>query len=277
MKRKPVSGIEQQKLKEENAFLKMKLMLENGAQINGTTGELPPEVENQFLKYVMAFEKQVENPTMIRIFDKIGKPTQFKPAAELQDAEIEQALSDIRGLLHQHGIDLTALSPHVSGRELYRFILEEFLQQEIIDIKMPSMIQGFIYDEFHPDPEFENQQIAIDNCLKEILSEKPLEDMSVYRQEELQLNEHFPLSHEDFKRKIQLFKDSYRSIENLSITDVLCRVEEKYSFVRGAYSFVARWESGEISFKGKWLINFEKADDDNNWDIFSVQIEGVNF
>ena len=59
---------EEEKLKAENDFLKMKLMLEQGGHFGGD-GEtpLPAEVENEFLKNVMAFEKQFDERKRIKL------------------------------------------------------------------------------------------------------------------------------------------------------------------------------------------------------------------
>ena len=54
------SSDEEEKLKAENDFLKMKIMLERGATFGGDNSELPAEIENAFLNNVMAFEKQFE-------------------------------------------------------------------------------------------------------------------------------------------------------------------------------------------------------------------------
>ena len=49
----------EENLKNENEFLKMKLMLEQGAQFGSMTGDggLPAGTENQFLNYIMEYEK----------------------------------------------------------------------------------------------------------------------------------------------------------------------------------------------------------------------------
>ena len=53
----------------------MKMMLESGAKFGSMSEEgLPPEIENQFLKNIMAFEKQAQEMKMIKIFDKIETP-----------------------------------------------------------------------------------------------------------------------------------------------------------------------------------------------------------
>ena len=52
----------EEQLKAENDFLKMKLMLEKGAEFHtsGDSMELPPEAENMFLKNIMEFERQFD-------------------------------------------------------------------------------------------------------------------------------------------------------------------------------------------------------------------------
>lgn len=80
---------DEQNLKNENEFLKMKLMLEQGAEF-GTVksdSELPMNVENDFLNYVMQYERQAAERKMIKVFDRIKRPTHFKPVAEIQNNE----------------------------------------------------------------------------------------------------------------------------------------------------------------------------------------------
>ncbi len=277
MKRKPVSGSIREKISEENAFLKMKLMLEKGAQIKGSSEDIPPEVENEFLKYIMEFERQAENPSMITVFERIGKPNHFRPVGDISDDEIEEALSDLRAYLFEQQIDVAACSPNVTARELYRFIVEELFQKEIPDIRVPGMIKGFIYDEFYPDPVYENERLAVDGCLSRIFSSFSFDDLGFFRKEELQLNDHFPLSREGFTELVEQFKSCFDSIEDLEVTDVLCQVADKFSFVRGNYSFLAKWGNEQMTYTGKWLINLEMDPHYGDWVIFSVQIEGVNF
>ena len=63
---------EEERLKAENDFLRMKLMLENGAEFGNIESDkdLPPNIENEFLNYIIEFEKHAENPVYIKVFDK---------------------------------------------------------------------------------------------------------------------------------------------------------------------------------------------------------------
>ena len=82
-------------LKAENDFLKMKMMLERGAQFGMLSDECDPKMENEFLNYIMEFEKQAEYPTYIKVYDKIGKPTHFRPVTEIPDDEMEKAWDEL--------------------------------------------------------------------------------------------------------------------------------------------------------------------------------------
>src|SRR6266404_5289514 len=80
---------DEERLKVENDFLKMKLMLERGAFFEEQNEELPADIENRFLNNVMAFEKQFEERKIIKLFDKIGRPGYYKPVGDIPDNEIE--------------------------------------------------------------------------------------------------------------------------------------------------------------------------------------------
>jgi hypothetical protein len=130
---------QEEQLKAENDFLKMKLMLERGGYFGGDeNSELPPEIENQFLNHVMAFEKQFEERKTIKVFDKIGAPLHFKPVKEIPDNDIEEAWSELRHHMNEHGIDLDVCSPNISARELYRFTTEELFEHETDDMNLPG-------------------------------------------------------------------------------------------------------------------------------------------
>ncbi len=84
---------EEEDLKNENEFLKMKLMLEHGGEFGAmqTDNELPTGVENDFLNYIMEWEKQAAERKVIKVYDRIERPTYFKPANEIPESEIDTA------------------------------------------------------------------------------------------------------------------------------------------------------------------------------------------
>jgi hypothetical protein len=264
------------KLKAENDFLKMKMMLENGAQFH-MESDLPTGVENDFLKRILAMEKFEADPKYIKLYDKMGRPTQFKPVTEIPDNEIENAWRQLEEFLATHLVSLSVMQPNVGARELYRFTTEELFQQEVDDLEFDDMTSCFYYDDFHPDYEYENTRHALEECLQQILCKKPLDDMTFFRSKNLELNEHAGLPEKAFQEKINRFKEAYDTIDREDIENVACKIDEQYCDVTGDYRLQAKLGAETISIRGKWLVRFGWDEDTGGWDIFKVSLEGIRF
>lgn len=272
----PFSNEEQ--MRSENDFLKMKMMLERGAQFSnlGDT-EIPPELENEFLKSCMEFEKQFEAATYIKVFDKIDRPTHFKPATEIKEADILTAWDELSDYLNHYGIILDACSPNITARELYRFTTEELFDEEIEDLRIPGMMQCFIYDIFHPDIAYENTRLAKEECMEYILDKIPMKERYNFKNENLQLNTYSSLSIDEFARIVNRFKDAYDHLEIDQLQETVCVVNEKESWVTGIYSVTATAGKESYPLSGKWKVVYEKDDHLEYWYINTVIIEGINF
>jgi hypothetical protein len=59
--------------------------------------------------------------------------------------------------MNEHNIVLDTLCP-VNDKELYRFITEELFLHEIDNIQIEGMMTCFIYEEFHPNAEYDIHQ-----------------------------------------------------------------------------------------------------------------------
>lgn len=266
-------------LKAENEFMKMKMMLEKGAEFysNDDAGMLPSEVENAFLKNIMEFERQFDEHKLIKVFDKIGRPTHFKPVTEIDDNSIDTAWENLAAHLADHGISLSACSPNVTSRELYRFTTEELFNFEMNDMNIPGMVHGYIYDEFHPDPIYETTRIAVEECMEDIFRKKPMDWMPHYKSQDLQLNDLHPLNEEQFKTWINAFKNAYEDFIETEISDVECAVNQRISTVKGRYQTKAVIPGEIVSLSGTWTVQLELDEELGYWYVFNVQIEGVKF
>jgi hypothetical protein len=268
---------DEERLKAENDFLKMKLMLERGAFFGEQNEELPADVENQFLNGVMAFEKQFEQRKTIRLFEKIGRPRHFKPVGDIPDNEIENAYNSLLDYLHEHSIDLSVCSPNITARELYRFVTEELYGYEMDDIDLPGWTTNFIYDEFHPDPVYDNTRAATEDCIYYILQKEPMKWTHHFKNENLQLNEHHGLMIEELKNMVNRFKMAYDNLEINDIKAIKCIVNEKESWVEGNYSISATSGNNAYPLSGDWKVVFEKDEEFDYWYINSVAVKGINF
>jgi len=280
MSRKDQQFSDHEQLKAENEYLKLKLMLENGARFEGspsTDGELPPELENQFLKNMIEFERRWEEHKTIRVFDKIGKPSHFRKVMEIPDNEINQAWDELIFYLQQYNISLDVCSPNISKRELYRFATEELFELETDDMNMPGWITGFIYDEFYPDQVYENTRAATEYCILRLLDKQPLESMYHFRHENIRLNDYYPLTPEEIKKHVNSFKAAYDDLAEPDIQDIDCIINEKISRVTGTYKVKAVIGKDIHELSGKWQVGLGQDEKSGYWYIDQINIEGIKF
>ena len=262
----------------ENEFLKIKLKLQHGGEYHTMDNDpgVPVEIENQFLNNIMEFEKQYAERKEIKIFDRIERPGHFKPVNEIPADEIEDAWDILNGYLQKYGIQLSACSPNVSVRELYRFTTEELFDHEIDDMNIPGMMTCFIYDEFYPDHKYDNTRLAED-YINSIFSKHPVEWMRRLSDNNLRINEHDSLSKENFKEIINRWKEAYEDIKVNEIKDVNCAIDEKFCQVKGGYDITLRLPLEEIVLKGNWQVEFELDKEFEYWEVVGVQIPDVRY
>jgi hypothetical protein len=252
----------------------MKLMLEQGAHFGGGDGEtkLPAEIENEFLKNVMAFEKQFEERKTIKLFDKIGRPQQFKPVNEISDNDIDKAWKDLDDYLSERGINLDVCSPNISNRELYRFTTEELFEHEMDDMNLPEWSSNFIYDEFHPDPVYDNSRMVEQNLFADIFSKSDLFYEINYDEEGFVFNGKPYETRELFFEIINKFKSVFDEIELMECCIGNCEVKETECAVTGNYRAVAKSGINEVIFKGNFKVEMILNDMDY-WYFKKIQID----
>lgn len=264
-------------LKNENEFLKMKLMLEHGAEFETpqTKNDLPAEAENEFLNYIMAYEKQAAERKTIKVFDRIEKPEHFKPVNEITDEEIDEAWNELDAYLNKYNIDLAVCSPNINNRELYRFTTEELFDYEMDDIFIPGGMTCFTYDEFYPDHIYDNTRIALEDCIQCILKKQSFDWMPMLSSKHLRINKHYPLTEKEYLTIINRFKKAYEDIKVNDLTSIDCVINDTSCQVTGTYDIVLVSTLEETNLKDKWLVEFNW--DGTFWEIANVEIEGINF
>lgn len=272
---------QEENLREENDFLKMKLMLEHGAEF-GTINDdaLPAEMENEFLRNIIAFEKSFEDRKYIKVYDKIGRPQQFKAAADIPDEDIDIAWEELRDYLNKHGIDLGVCSPNISKRELYRFTVEELFEKEMDDMNLAGWTTHFTYDEFYPDPIYESERTVIEHFLPALFNTELInEHFYCLQNKDIRLNGKLYSSHNDVKSVFNRFKFFFKKIDLEEATAELCKaVSELLVTVTGNYRARATGthSSSETIFEGTFLAELS-PDELGYWSIKSMHLEGISF
>ena len=240
-----------------------------------TEVKVPANVENEFLNYMMAYEKQAAERKMIKGFDRIERPSHFRPVNEIPENEIDNAWNELDEYLNKYNIDLAVCSPNISNRELYRFTTEELFDYEMNDIFIPGGMTCFTYDEFYPDHIYDNTRYATDDCIKQILEKDPVTFLPWFQKENIRLNNHFPISEENFKELVNRFKQMYEDIQLNNLINIDCVINDTNCQVKGSYDVTLVLPLEEIILKGNWLVEFNW--DGDYWEIINVQIEGINF
>jgi len=146
-----------QELNEENEFLKLKMMAEFGGNFVGND-EISPEVENQFLKQILNFHKRQEDSSVTNIYKFIGEP-EYNHVHDMNDKEVKRELKRLMRILKKHGVGLDVLAP-TPDREIYRFITEELFKQEIEDVRLKGWVSQYIYEEFHPNADYDVKNVV---------------------------------------------------------------------------------------------------------------------
>jgi len=265
----------EEELKAENEFLKMKLMLEHGADFH-VAADSPPEIENDFLKCVMAIESSFAKPVYTTVYKKIGSPTHFKPVSLIQDADIEKEYEDLLDYMNSKGVDLTCCSPNISMRELYRFATEELFEEQMDDIDFPGVVSTFIYDEFYPDHEYDNTCAALDDCIHCILSKTAVEYLYRFDYDNLQINNRRNLTVEELVQIINGFKDLLLDINLLEAEVESCSFHETECIVKGKYKVELVTLDDKFTIDNVWSVELLHKKDIGYWYIRKVQLGGID-
>jgi hypothetical protein len=146
-------------LKDENDFLKMSLMAEYGGDFIGGS-DLPPDVENLFLKQIKDFHKKQSKALPKKIYEIINEPD-YDHTADLSDKEIKIKLKKLLKKLADKGIIVSSIM-QVPEREMYRFITEDVFKTVVQYAKGTNMLLNIFYEEYFPSDEAEVKILAQD-------------------------------------------------------------------------------------------------------------------
>ncbi|WMN12795.1 hypothetical protein QYS49_34640 [Marivirga salinae] len=142
----------QEELRQENELKKLKLRAEFGAKFmddDKENSDIPAEVESQFLDYVQKFEESASKKGVKKVKAILGNP-KFKKLEDLDEATLSQELDKVMEFMALHNIQLDVIY-EVDKSEIYRFIIEELLEEDMNVVDIPGMNTCFIYEEFHPN------------------------------------------------------------------------------------------------------------------------------
>ena len=274
-----LSEEDKDKLSIENEIMKIKLQMQFGDNFfMKSNGDLPPEIENQFLKQVMAFESNQGSGEEVTVFERIGKPD-FKQVEDMKPAEISVELNRLNDIMETNGIMLNVCDGPYDDAIIYKFIIEELFLENVEKEFIENTICNFIYEEFHLNDKAEitkNTHGFMKQWFAREFTEQSYElaDMLVTAEgKQLPLKELF--------KKMSLFFDAFEVFKNDSynIDEISFEVDEEgngMGFAEGTVQYDAMLDNGEaIHFEGGYKLYMQRGDD--WWDIFYFIMPGFNW
>lgn len=270
----------EENLRIENDILKLKLHASYGGEMHvGGSEDLPPEIENMFLKNVFAFEEAMQNEHLIKIYDHLGKP-EFHLEHELDNVAIGVALKKMSATLRANGIVLDILGTY-DDRIIYKFITEELFDHEVLmSSNVPGFSLHFIYEEFHP-----NHQYDLENRISEFFSdwfERKFDEYSFELANSMLLDGDKIMTREELVKKMHIIFQSYTAFHDhsYSISDITHNINAELQtgigYVEGDVKYYATLEDGKqilIGGKFKFYLSFENS----WWQIFNFQCPGFEW
>jgi hypothetical protein len=209
----------------------------------------------------------------ISIFDKIGRPSRFKWPVQVSPDRIAAELSALRRLLLENRIQLMVSSPHISDAVLFRFMTGEFMDIKISDDGSP-LFHCFLYDDYHPDPFFANEQTALNRCIR-LLLDRALPCTPDIFQEMVTLNRYGRQKRADVLAHIAHFKQRYDEIVSLEINSCRTEIHGQSCEVTGAHATGFIRGNRCLLRAGRWQVIFS-LNDYAEWKIAEVHIEDVD-
>ncbi|MBL7915631.1 MAG: hypothetical protein JNL49_11360 [Bacteroidia bacterium] len=256
----------EESLRFENELLKLKLKAEFGAINIGNfpKHEVPPEVENEFLKTlekVELFLRSAESHEEVSVYEFAGRPV-YLSEKDLTEEQISTELNRLSELLIEKKIAFTVLSK-ISDRLIYKFVTEDLFKASTLKTPIPGMTTHFIYEELQPINEYDSRK-ACENF------------MEAFFKNDFEFRGRFiPLELIRNLADINNFFHSFENFRNLKY-DVLDAEVTSTECVRTAnVSFDAYISSGTqpIHFSGEATFHLKYMDED--WQVISAMFPGM--
>ena len=269
----------QENLRIENDFLKLKLKAQFGdAFFMESNKDLPPEIENQFLKNMIAFEDAHANAEYTTVYESIGKPD-YKAADELNVAQITAELQRITAIMDEHHIVLDFCDGPYADEVIYKFITEELFAHEIEKTPVFGMGWNFIYEEFHP-----NDKADIEKNTHQFLQHWFTRDFNEYSSElgyEFMLADGRRLKRDELMNKLKPFFEAFTAFKDdgYNIDDIKFELQDEahgFGHSEGMLKYDAVMENGEIiHYEGPYKLYMIR--EDKWWSIFYFVMPGFEW
>jgi len=209
-------------------------------QMEHTSSELPPEVENEWLDYILEFERQFEEAKSITVRERIDNPP-VQPLSELPLYAIGEAVTALLELLAAHGIAVDFLG-EVDDLEAYRYLSEELLDQETDDIRIAGMMTHFTYS----TPEYD-VQMWVENFVLDVFTQEREYFLPGLEKQPLFNAQGEPMTAAQFQLKVEAVWERLPATNRFEVKPITILVEENEATVTA----IVTWKDDEQETQGQ--------------------------
>ena len=243
----------EEKLRAENELLKLKLALEHGMK-DMDASSLTPDIENQWLSNIYAFEQQSKEGKRIKVYDLVGRPD-FKKTAELSASQIPQALQHLLDLMEKKGVVLDLCCDYKDAI-IYKFITEELFNYETDDLHIDGMVRHFIYEEFHPNHEYDLHRYT-EEFIKNLLNQPWNPDFEAHYFAKTIFYKEKEYDYAGISAIILAFQQGRTfTVNNFEITNIHFNLEEAEGKVSVRLAYQASAEQTDQLYEGEGILHF---------------------
>lgn len=243
-----------------------------GASFGDGDSLLPADIEAEWLNYIEEFERQFEAAQRISVREYLGNP-QVQPVATLEPDALGRELEQLLEFMFLHGVAVHFLCD-VEESEAYRFVTEEIFDEEIDDVRIPGMTANFIYEEFHPNDEYD-AKIWAQDFLRSLFNRHRDEVQATFAPDEIYTLQGTPVDLATMMRRVDGFLARHRTITNVKLNALTCAIEGNYASVEVAttWTSIRTDPKDEYQYFGRARINLKRNRYDG-WDVIQAIVPG---
>lgn len=147
------------------------------------------------------FEKMMADARIITVGEYMGFPS-FPAIENLNESEIENELKSALALMETHHIKLDTLINY-PDEDIYRFIIEELMFEEMEDVRMKDTFCHFQFEDFHDREEVYVQEAIVSFIYQIFSSDKRFLNYCLSENFTIDQKQYNPLSKKEFLWALQ--------------------------------------------------------------------------
>lgn len=220
--------------------------------------QLSPDGESKWLNYIEEFESQFEHARQIKIRELVGHPT-FTPFEKIPAGQLESEVANVLDFLSLHDICVNCLAD-VSNEALYRFLTIELMDEDTDDIRIEGMTHNFIYEEFHPNDEYDAKSAA-EEFLSNLFGRQEEWVLNGFAKDEMYDPLGIRTTPEQMGNLIRLFYARYAAFTNHAFECIECNLNGDFATVRlqGEWAGLKAGSLEAVSLKGVCESKMKKS------------------